>query len=104
MTYRVRSLSTGETIETSRRFRNHELWHDFLMSGWDDFEAWEVAGYPPDTTLIERYDRIIEERIAYFDMLEFFDELDRMTAAILRQPIDWAAIRAEQRAQGLRDD
>ncbi len=104
MSYRVRILSTGETIETSHRFRNYNLWHQFLMSGWDDFEAWEACGYPTDTTLLERYDRIIEERRAYFDALEFFDELDRMTAEILHAPIDWAAIRAEQRAQGLRDD
>jgi hypothetical protein len=104
MTYRVHIISTGETIETERRFRNHQLWHEFLLSGWDDFTAWEECGYPTDTSLLDRYDRLIEERRAYFDALEFFDELDRMTSEILREPIDWAAIRAEQRAQGLRDD
>ena len=95
MTYRVHILSTGETIETSRRFRNHELWHDFLMSGWDDFTAWEECGYPTDTTLIERYERLIQARRAHFDALEFFAELDRMTAEILHAPIDWAQVRAE---------
>jgi hypothetical protein len=95
MTYRVHIISTGETIETNRRGRNYQLWHEFLLSGWDDFTAWEECGYPTDTTLIDRYERLIQARREYFDALEFFDELDRMTAEILREPIDWAAVRAD---------
>jgi hypothetical protein len=96
MTYRVRILSTGETIETTKRFRNYQLWHEFLMSGYDDFDEWEMDEYPEDTT-----PRDVRRRHTQFwrDTWAFLDELDQMTREILRAPIDWAQVRAEYEQQ-----
>ncbi len=54
-----------------------------------------VYAYPDETSLLAIREIVKQERIAHFDMLKFFDELDQMTSEILREPIDWAQVRAD---------
>jgi hypothetical protein len=97
--YPVHILSTGETIYTEKRFRNYDLWHHFLLSGYDDFAEWESDDYPEDTT-----PRDVRRREIQFwrDTWAFLDELDEMIREILRAPIDWEAVHAEYHEQQAR--
>jgi hypothetical protein len=73
--YPVKILSTGETMYFEHRSRTNQLWHEFLMSGYDDFDQWERDGYPEDIT--PRDARIRYERITR-DIWALLDELDQL--------------------------
>lgn len=97
--YPVHIMSTGETMYFDRRSRTPQLWHEFMCSGYDNWERWEHDGYPdePSLEIIREIRR--RERIAQIDLDNFFTELDVMMRDILAAPIDWDAVRAEYEAQ-----
>jgi hypothetical protein len=101
MKYPVRILSTGETMYFEHRSRTNQLRHEFMLSGYDDFDEWESDGYPPDTAPRDVRNQCTQ---IYRDTWALLDELDQMTREILRAPIDWDAARAEYEQQQARGE
>jgi hypothetical protein len=97
--YPVKILSTGETMYFEHRSRTNQLWHEYLMSGYDDFDEWESDGYPPNTA---RRNTRQQEIQFWQDTWALLDELDEMIREILRAPVDWEQVRAEYEQQQAR--